>query len=108
VERKRRSTGGDSQPKRGGKDAEARLYSGGKVARVLAKLGVDFRAFVAEYDQDTSRPSRAVPLSDAERAAVERFLKHQQIAQLADELGCSIASAHSRITKFVLETRVPE
>ncbi len=106
MERKHESaTTGRPGPRggrRGGKDGEARLYTGAKVARVLAKLGVDFREFVAAYDADSSRVPRGTALTEEERAAVERFLKHRQIAELAQELGCSIATAHARVTKFVL------
>ena len=87
---------------RHGKRAESRLYTGAKLARVLARLGVDFREFVATYDADPS-PTGSIVLTDAERAAVERFLRHRQISRLADELGTSIPSAHARVARFVLE-----
>ena len=87
-----------------GQKADGRLFSGAKVARVLARLGVDFHAFVAEYDQENSRPARSTPLSESERAAVKRFLEHRQIRELAEDLQCSIASAHARVTRFVLES----
>ena len=106
TERKRSKTGASKGRRGGGRGTpETRLFSGAKVARVLAKLGVEFHAFVAEYEEDTTRASRSAPLSEGERAAIERFLKHRQIAELARELGCSVASAHARVTKFVLETR---
>jgi hypothetical protein len=89
------------------KGAESRLFSGSKMARVLHRLGVDFRAFVEEYDQDVSRSSRAAPLSKGERAAIEEFLTHGQIRRLAKELACSVGSAQSRVTRFALERSRP-
>jgi hypothetical protein len=83
--------------------AGSRLFSGGKMARVLAKLGVDFERFVTEYDQDDTRTPRAAGLSEEDRAAVARFLKHREIRQLASELGCSVPSAHARVARFALE-----
>jgi hypothetical protein len=86
------------------KGPESRLFSGAKIARVLQRLGLDFRAFVDEYEQDVSRSSRAEPLSRGERDAIENFLTHGQIRRLAKELGCSVATAQNRVTRFAIET----
>lgn len=77
------------------------------MARVLHRLGVDFRAFVEEYDQDVSRSSRGAPLSKGECLAIETFLTHGQIRRLAKELGCSVGSAQSRVTQFAVERDSP-
>jgi hypothetical protein len=87
--------------------AETRLFSGTKLARVLAKLGVDFLAFVAAYDRESSE-SKDDPLSDADRMAVQRFLTHRKISELAVELDCSIPTAHARVTRFVLDSRTSD
>lgn len=73
------------------------------MARVLHRLGVDFRAFVEEHDQDVSRSACGAPLSQGECLAIEKFLSHGQIRRLAKELGCSVGSAQSRVTSFALE-----
>lgn len=84
--------------------AETRLFSGTKLARVLAKLGVDFLAFVTAYDQEGSE-NKDNSLSDAERTAVQRFLTHRRISELAEDLHCSIPTAHARVTRFALDGR---
>jgi hypothetical protein len=98
-----RSGSGEKGP-RGSKNPEDRLFSGSKIARVLAKFNVDFRKFVSEYDQDNSRSPRLRPLDDKEKLAIERFIgQHRSINQLANDLSCSISSAQARVTRYVLE-----
>ena len=63
----------------------------------------DFPAFVDEYDLDLPRSTRSSPLTEAERATIESFLSHGEIRRLAQDLGCSVPSAHARVTKFALE-----
>lgn len=86
------------------KPFEERLFSGAKIARVLeTKYQIQMMQFVRDYDDDTSRSPRTRALENSEVEAIQRFLKHRQITQLATDLACSISSAQARVTRFVLD-----
>ncbi len=86
------------------KPFDERLFSGSKIARVLeSKYQITMAQFVRDYDDDTSRSPRVRALEDTEVTAIQRFLKHKNVTQLANDLACSISSAQARVTRYVLD-----
>lgn len=99
VHRRRAAPSADEK-----KPFDQRLFSGSKIARVLEnKFKITMAQFVRDYDDDTSRSPRVRALDDGEVQAIQRFLKHKNVTQLAGDLACSISSAQARVTRYVLD-----